>query len=301
MKTIAILLVFSFAVQAQNPNSGSIKHYENFESKLVAPRNVDVWLPDGYSDKEKYAVLYMHDGQMLFDGATTWNKQEWQVDEVASELIRQEATRKFIVVGISSISTTRHSDYFPQKPFESLPKKTQDSLLAIKNDGKLMFGGGKVNSDNYLKFIVTELKPFIDKNFSVYTDRASTFMAGSSMGGLISMYAICEYPDVFGGAACMSTHWPGVYNADNNPIPKAFMDYLKAHLPDPKTHKIYFDYGGQTLDAMYEPFQKQADEIMKSKGYNDGNWSTRSFPDLDHSENSWAVRLDIPLMFLLTK
>ena len=76
----------------------------------------------------------MHDGQMLFDGATTWNKQEWQVDEVASALISQEASRKFIVVGISSISKIRHSDYFPQKPFESLPKKQQDSLYTLNRE-----------------------------------------------------------------------------------------------------------------------------------------------------------------------
>ena len=118
--------------------------------------------------------------------------------------------------------------------------------------------GDKVNSDNYLKFIVKELKPFVDKNFSVSSDKANTFIAGSSMGGLISLYAICEYPDVFEGAACLSTHWPGVFNADHNPIPKAFMDYLKKHLPDPKTHKIYFDYGDQTLDAMYGPFQNRS-------------------------------------------
>lgn len=301
MKYIIVLLALSFVAQAQDVNSGTLKKYENFKSEFVEPRDVFVWLPNGYSDKEKYAVVYMHDGQMLFDGTTTWNKQEWQVDEVAGELIKQDATRPFIVVGIASIAKIRHSDYFPQKPFESLPKKTQDSLYALNSDKDSGLFGAKVNSDNYLKFMVKELKPFIDKTYSTKTDRDNTVIVGSSMGGLISMYAICEYPGVFGGAACMSTHWPGVFNADHNPIPKAFMDYMKSHLPDPKTHKIYFDYGGQTLDAMYEPFQKQADEIMKSKGYNESNWSTRSFPDLDHSENSWAVRLDIPLMFLLGK
>ena len=77
-------------------------------------------------------------------------------------------------------------------------------------------------SDNYLKFLVTELKPFIDKKYSVYKDMNHTFIAGSSMGGLISMYAICEYPRVFGGAACMSTHWPGIFSAEGNPVPDAF-------------------------------------------------------------------------------
>src|SRR5690606_16314302 len=154
--------------QVMSPDSGTINHFENFKSKLVEPRNIDVWLPNGYSEKEKYAVLYMHDGQMLFDANTTWNRQEWQMDEVAGELINQNATRKFIVVGISSVAKFRPSEYLPQKPFESLPKKTQDSIYSATVNGQPLLAG-KVNSDNYLKFIVTELKPFIDKNFSVLT------------------------------------------------------------------------------------------------------------------------------------
>ena len=75
---------------------------------------------------------------------------------------------------------------------------------------------GKIQSDNYLKFLVKELKPFIDSSFSTLKDQQNTFIAGSSMGGLISMYAICEYPLVFGGAACLSTHWPGIFTMINN-------------------------------------------------------------------------------------
>src|SRR5690606_16150436 len=129
--------------------------------------------------------------------------------------------KKFIVVGISSIAKNRMSDYFPQKPFESLPKKTQDSIYALKAGDNVLFGG-KVSSDNYLKFIVSELKPFIDKSFSVETDNLNTFIGGSSMGGLISMYAVCEYPEIFGGAMCMSTHWPGLMDTEGkiNPVPK---------------------------------------------------------------------------------
>jgi enterochelin esterase-like enzyme len=249
----------------------------------------------------KSAVLYLHDGQRIFDANTTWNKQEWQVDEIAGRLIKEGKTKKFIVVGIASIAKIRHSDLFPQKPFETLTKKQQDSLYGLNRDKETGLFGAKVNSDNYLKFIVTELKPFIDKNFSVKADKSNTFVAGSSMGGLISMYAICEYPEVFGGAACISTHWPGVFNADHNPIPQAFMDYMKTHLPSPKNHKIYFDHGDKTLDALYEPFQKQVDEIMKSKGYTSKNWMTKAVPGADHSEKSWAARLDVPLVFLLGK
>jgi hypothetical protein len=115
------------------------------------------------------------------------------------------------------------------------------------------------------------------------------------------MYAICEYPSVFGGAACLSTHWPGIFEMKDNPIPAAFANYLKNNLPNPKKHKIYFDYGDRTLDAMYPPLQKKVDEVMLQRGYSDKNWLTRFFPGDDHSEKSWSKRLDVPLVFLLGK
>ena len=151
----------------------------------------------------------------------------------------------------------------------------------------------------YLKFLVPELKPFIDKTFSTKRNAKNTFSAGSSMGGLISIYAICEYPKVFGGAACLSTHWPGIFSTENNPIPDSFVGYLKQNLPNPKTHKIYFDYGDQTLDALYKPLQQKVDLVMIEKGFTSKNWMTRFFPGENHSEKSWKERLDIPLEFLL--
>lgn len=281
--------------------SGNLERIENFSSKYVTARNIDVWLPENYSTKTKYAVLYMHDGQMLYDPEMSWNKQAWNVDDVASELIKSEKTKPFIIVGIWNGGLTRHPDYFPQKPFENLAQKDRDTIVAqLQKAGrtKEIF---QPKSDNYLKFIVEELKPFIDKKYSVYKDKNNTFIAGSSMGGLISMYAICEYPKVFGGAACISTHWPGTFTLDNNPIPNAFLNYLKNNLPNPKNHKIYFDTGDQTLDALYPEIQKKADEIMKEKGYNSKNWKTGYFPGESHTETSWNKRLHIPLEFLLKK
>ncbi|MFM8912849.1 MAG: alpha/beta hydrolase, partial [Flammeovirgaceae bacterium] len=157
------------------------------------------------------------------------------------------------------------------------------------------------NSDNYLKSLVLELKPLIDKKYSTQQDAKNTFIAGSSMGGLISMYAICEYPKVFGGAACLSTHWPGTFTVKNNPVPAAFIRYLRTHLPNPKKHKVYFDYGDQTLDALYPPLQQQVDSVMQAKGYGHSSWITEFLPGEDHSEKAWAKRLAKPLLFLLKK
>jgi predicted alpha/beta superfamily hydrolase len=146
-----------------------------------------------------------------------------------------------------------------------------------------------------LKFIVNELKPFIDKNYAVHKDRANTFIAGSSMGGLISMYAICEYPKIFGGAACLSTHWVGTFTLENNPMPEAFLTYLRHNLPSPKKHKLYFDYGDQTLDALYPEIQRKADKVIISKGFTSANWISKYFPGEDHSEKAWSKRFNIRL------
>ncbi|HRF18606.1 MAG TPA: alpha/beta hydrolase-fold protein, partial [Chitinophagaceae bacterium] len=249
---------------------------------------------------QKYNVLYMHDGQMLFDSATTWNKQSWEVDDVITGLMQQQKIKDVIVVAIWNGGTTRHADYFPQKPFEALSQAEKDTVYsAARSNGVSVFNNYKIQSDNYLKFIVKELKPFIDKKYSVYKDRSHTFITGSSMGGLISMYAICEYPKVFGGAACLSTHWPGIFTMENNPVPNAFFSYLKKHLPSPKTHKIYFDYGDATLDALYPPLQQKADATLKQRGFTSANWLTKYFPGEEHSEKAWHKRLAVPLTFLL--
>ncbi len=282
-------------------SAGTLQRFPDFASQFVTARNVDVWLPEGYSPQKKYAVLYMHDGQMLYDASTTWNKQAWEIDTVMSRLLKEKKVRDCIVVGIWNGGKKRHCEYFPQKPFESLPKNVQDSLYKLNRDTGYPLFAEKVQSDQYLKFLVKELKPFIDKKFSTKKDQQNTFIAGSSMGGLISMYAICEYPKIFGGAACISTHWIGVMPQEKNPnpVPSAFMNYLQKKLPNPKKNKIYFDYGTATIDAYYPPFQKQADAIMKSKGFSDKNWITREFIGEDHSEKAWQKRLHIPFEFLL--
>lgn len=265
----------------------------------MAARTVDIWLPEGYSEAEKYDVLYMHDGQMLFDSTTTWNKQEWGADETVGQLIADQKIPKCIVVGVYNISEDRHSDYFPQKPFESLPQKFRDSIMDLSRNEENPWFSKTVQSDGYLKFLVEEIKPYIDENFSVKTAAAHTFIAGSSMGGLISMYAICEYPEVFGGAACLSTHWPGIFAMEGNPIPAAFQNYMMENLPDPASHTIYFDYGTETLDALYENSQIQVDSIMQAMGFTSDSWMTKKFQGHDHSEKSWNERLHIPMEFIM--
>lgn len=280
---------------------GSIERI-NYPSKYAGNRNIDVWTPPGYSRGTKYPVLYMFDGQMLFDSTVNWNHQEWMVDENMQMLAADTALNQCIIVAIWNTGNKRHAEYFPQKPLLLLPETVRDSVTGnkIRPFGHKLFEG-RISSDSFLLFMVKELKPHIDSTYSTLQDAGHTYVMGSSMGGLMSMYAICEYPGVFGKAACLSTHWPGLFSSKNNPVPDAFLSYFASHLPDPAGHSIYFDYGTETLDTMYRRHQVVADSIMSKGGYDTSNWVTLEFKGADHSERAWARRLEIPLRFLLRK
>lgn len=305
MKKSSLLFFFCLSLtitkaQKVTAKYGIVEIYENFKSTNVVPRNIGVWLPQNYSPKKKYAVLYMHDGQMLFDSTITFNKMEWGVDECLTKLIREGKIKNTIVVGIWNTKENRHQEYFPQKPFEKLSTESKEKVrLSLEKIG--MSKEFSPSSDNYLKFIVEELKPFIDNTYSSLQNKENTFIAGSSMGGLISLYAICEYPTIFGGAACLSTHWPGTFEVENNPIPETFYNYLKEELPIPSNIKIYFDYGTIDLDALYPPLQTKVDAIFQSKGYTKDTWITQKYEGENHSENAWRKRLHIPVEFLLKR
>jgi predicted alpha/beta superfamily hydrolase len=264
--------------------TGTVVRYASMPSAHVAARNVDVWLPPGYGRDpgKRYPVLYMHDGQNLFDPATSYGNVDWAVDEAMTRLIERGEVREAIVVGVWN-SPRRFQEYMPQRAVLGMDKIPVPDL-DVRAD--------EVISDRYLEFLVTELKPFIDATYRTLPDRANTTLMGSSMGGLISQYAMSKHPEVFGGAGCVSTHWPA---GDG-----IALDDFAAHLPDPATHKYWFDFGTATLDAAYEPYQLRADEILRKAGYVEGrNWITKKFEGAEHSEKAWRLRVDQPLRFLI--
>jgi predicted alpha/beta superfamily hydrolase len=250
----------------------------------VQTRNVDVWLPPGCDAGacSPLPVVYMHDGQNLFDSALAYAGVDWGVDEAVVRLMEAGDSDGVIVVGIWNTGDGRWREYMPQR---ALPSPAPARRFAHK------FGGAP-RADSYLRFIVEEVKPFIDRNYPTLPGRETTIVMGSSMGGLISLYALCEYPAVFGGAGCLSTHWPAAEGA--------VLDYLREALPPPGDHRFYFDHGTETLDAEYEEYQLQADIVMRTAGYRPGvDWMTRRFEGAEHSERSWRERVHIPLLFLL--
>lgn len=267
--------------------SGVLDRYTDFAFPAGEQRTVDIWCPPTYADglDTRYPVLYMHDGQNLFDPALAYTGVDWGVDEAVLRLIHERGLPGAIVVGVWNSGDGRWLDYMPQRPAQ-LP-----AVQATFADwGRA--NSALIRSNGYLQFLVEELKPFIDATYRTLPDQPHTFVMGSSMGGLISLYALEQYPHVFGGAGCLSTHWPAGGNA--------LVDYMGAHLPQPGRHRLYFDYGTATLDALYEPFQQRMDGHLAAAGYTRNvDWMTRKFEGAEHNEAAWRARVDGPLRFLL--
>jgi len=258
----------------------------------VVPRTIEVWRPAGFNPNTRYAVVYMHDGQMLFDPRRTWNGQAWEVDRAATQLLASGGIRNFIIVGIHNDSTRRHAEFFPQAALEYLkPQALRESFV----DRAL---GGRPAADDYLKFIVEIVKPEIDRLYPTATEKHSTFIMGSSMGGLISLYALSRYPQVFGGAGALSTHWIGTHER-NKEIPEALMAYFRDALPPPGSTRIYMDRGTAELDALYDLAQSDVDTLMHQLGYGSQDFVSLVFDGAGHNEKAWAARVQEPLRFLL--
>ena len=281
------------ASKTPGPSPGTLVHHQDFPSTRVPSRHVEVWLPEGYdaASDERYPVIYMQDGQYKFSrgrsplAGTDWS---WDVDKTMTGLIREGEARPAIMVAVwtdGENKANRRAEYMPQK---FLTDEVRQRMIRERPD---LFDL-EYTSDRYLGFLVEELKPFIDETYRTRPGPEDTFVMGSSLGGLISAYAIAEYPGVFGGAACLSPHW---VIADG-----AFVYWLADHWPAAGSHRIYFDHGTETYDANYGPHQIKMDEVMRNKGFRAGDdWVTRRFEGADHSPSAWRERVDIPLKFLL--
>ena len=225
-------------------------------------RNIRVWLPDGYdpeNTEKKYPVFYMHDGQNIFDSYTAYSG-EWQVDEAITDMISQ-GYEGAIVVGIDN-SRDRINEYTPDWP-------DVDSSTADDPSG-----------DKYAAFIVETLKPYIDSHYNVRTDKESTGIGGSSMGGLISYYIGLEYPDVFGQVLAFSpSFWLFSENTISTVISsKDFSD--TANLP-----KTFLYVGGEASIAPYIGFVKDS---MIEAGYPEEKINTLVDPTQGHNESAWS-------------
>jgi predicted alpha/beta superfamily hydrolase len=254
--------------------TGDIRLHENVPSAFLArARNVIVYLPPGYADEpqRRYPVLYMHDGQNIFDEATSFIGIEWGVDETAERLIRDGAIPPIIVVGVYN-TEDRVSEYTP----------VADPA----------YGGGQ--ADAYGRFLIEELKPFIDATYRTRPEREHTGVAGSSLGGLVSMYFALTHGDVFSRIGVVS---PAVWWADAD-----ILDRVAA--AEKVESRIWVDVGtaestGSTGAQIWVDQARALRDALLAKGWALGDdLAYLEDPGAGHNEAAWAGRMEAILRFL---
>ncbi|MDH3588472.1 MAG: alpha/beta hydrolase-fold protein [Gammaproteobacteria bacterium] len=254
---------------------GRMLFWTNVESAFLGPsRHVEIWLPPGYDDNEtkRYPVLYMHDGQNLFDPRRANTGVDWGVDEAMVRLTEAGVISPAIVVGVWS-TADRGPEY---SPWHGAP--------------------------DYARFLIEELKPRVDMEFRTLTGPENTAVMGASMGGLLSFFLVTYHPEVFGSCGCMSTHFPlseavmGTGGRDRTPY---ILRDIDNDLAAPAGVRYWFDYGGKGLDASYGKTHKAVRDWLLAQGkVENTDFVIRKYAKADHNESSWRARLDDPLRFL---
>lgn len=254
--------------------AGDIRRHPAFASRHVPARDVQVYLPPGYAKERtrRYPVLYLHDGQNVFDAEAAG--MEWQVDETAQSLIRAGAIEPLIVVAVAN-TDARTDEYTPSFVDKTLP------------DGRRIHGGGK--APLYARFLLEELKPFIDRTYRTRTDAPSTAVGGASHGGLVSLYLALEHPEVFGQALVMS---PSAMWDDDLLIKRV------RGLPRKLPVRFWVDAGALEPEVLVSAAHRLRD-ALKSKGWTEGQ-DLRFVEQAEggHDEISWASRMPDALQFL---
>lgn len=242
--------------------TGDVRYHKNFYSpKLDNERDLIVWLPPGYDEKRRrrYAVLYAHDGQNLFDPRTASAGADWAVGKTADSLIRAGKMRPVIIVGIAH---------------------TQDRVNEYT----------RAKGRDYAAFLIEEVKPFIDGNYLTLPNPSSTAVIGSSLGGLVSFYLAWEHPEVFGMAACLSGSW----NWDNAAV---FQLVENQSAPIPNI-KLYVDHGSQGEEGQNSWMHRLLRDALIRRGFVLGKNLAYNFGVGDnHHETAWARRVWKPLLF----
>jgi enterochelin esterase-like enzyme len=292
------------AVGQEEPaaSPGTISYHPAFASSHVAARDVAVWVPDAKFGPGPWPVIYAQDGGNLFDPAVSYSGTAWELDQTMSELA-EAGVGPAIIVAISS-GPDRSREYNSATIAGHMPEHIRMVLDASC--------GGALMSTAYLRFLVEELKPFIDANFAARPEREATFMLGSSMGAIIAIEALAAYPDVFGGAVGLSAHMfligPGA-QAEGFVMPddtgervvEAVTRFGAEDFPAPGRHRVWFDRGTVDLDEFYGPSQDALSAALVARGYRQGiDLESRVFDGTGHFETWWQARSAEALTFLLS-
>lgn len=261
---------------AEHTLTGNIQRHRGFRSKILNNRReILVYLPAGYRrfSSQRYPVLYLHDGQNIFDAATSFAGVEWGVDETAQGLVRRKLIQPLIIVAVNNMGDERIHEYAP----------TRGIITQTEQRKKRSKGLGR----KYGQFLTEELKPYIDRKYRTKTDAEFTGLGGSSLGGLITMALGLWFPQKFTRLMVMS---PAVW-WDNEVIVRMVED-----LDDKVPLKMWLDTG--TQEEGWERARHLRDALVE-KGwrlYDDLQYS--EVAGAEHVEGAWAARVDPALRYL---
>ena len=233
-----------------------------------------MYVPPGYGECGTCSVLYLQDGQNLFDPATAFAGQDWRADVTADCLIREGKIAPLIVVGVYNTGVRRISEYTPTKDIRRRK-------------------GGK--GDRYAMMMARELKPFVDSEYQTRRDAAHNGVGGSSLGGLVSLETGLLYPAVFGRLAILS---PSVW-WDNRSILELVRAYKAA-----SRARIWLDAGTQEGDAPHQVIQdlRLLREALVAKGWREGeDLCVSEIGGAGHNEGAWAARFGEVLRYLFPR
>lgn len=261
----------------------------------VSEDRIFIWIPTQGLDSIRN-ILYMHDGQNLFDPTTTWNNQAWMVRESLDSLITHGHIEHTLLVALPH-STYRHSEYTPERPFHSLPADIRQQYLQSTRDDGTPYYSREVLGNAYLQYLVDQVMPAVEHRYLYHRQSVRSYISGASMGGLISWYAQLIYPDRFSGAACFATHWP-LTREIPSPAAESFVSFFYQKIHSIRDSKWYFDYAGRGIDTLYQPYQKTIDQLLTSN-LKTQNFKSLYYPDHDHSEYYWMQRFASAIVFLV--
>lgn len=252
--------------------SGRVEVRDDFHSDVLgAARRVWIYLPPAYEQEpeRRYPVLYLQDGQNVFDGATAFIAgREWEVDETAQRLIRERRVEPLIVVAVDNAGARRTFEYTPTR------------------DARVGDGGGIAA---YARMLLGELKPWLDARYRTRPQREATGISGSSLGGLAALWIGLEHADVFGRIAALSVSawWDD-----------AVLVRTVDALPGRPETRIWLDIGAREGDDAARPVQMLRDALVR-KGWREGHdLHYEETPGATHDEGAWARRVPEVLAFL---
>lgn len=289
---LALFALFAFSpVRAAEPaDTGRLIEYREVQAAGLPKQRLTIWLPPGY-DRDtatRYPVLYMHDGHNLFDVANSNFNKIWAADKAMLTAGADGTVRPHIIVGVWAPGADRYRQYLPRPAYDAAPPALRAQMDTIAN--------GPVVSDAYLAWLAGPLKQWVDTSFRTLPGRDDTAIAGSSMGGLMSCYAFIERPDIYGRAACVSSHWPAADptapDRDNAALAAYWRRWFAANLGKADGRRLWLDHGTATLDAYYAPYQQEVDAAITEAGWVRGSeWESKVYEGAEHEENAWAARL----------